>query len=145
MEGFLDASCLLSVLCPRVRHPRPSSQLSSLCSVLCVLPPALVLLLCAQSPGLLARPGCSSAPSSVRLKAALLPPPDRVPPAAKKYTEDHEAVIYDDATNTGTVTITNYAQSSLGDVVFVELPTVGTEVEQGGEFAPRLFGPGHGS
>lgn len=49
----------------------------------------------------------------------------------KKYTDDHEAVIYDDATNTGIVTITNYAQSSLGDVVFVELPTVGTEVAQG--------------
>jgi len=49
----------------------------------------------------------------------------------KRYTEDHEAVFFDDSTNVGTITITDYAQSSLGDVVFVELPTVGTEVAQG--------------
>lgn len=53
--------------------------------------------------------------------------------AAKKYTEDHETVIFDDSTMTGTVAITDFAQSSLGDVVFVELPTVGTKVKQGGE------------
>ena len=51
---------------------------------------------------------------------------------AKKYTEDHEAVVFDDSTSVGTISITDYAQSSLGDVVFVELPTVGTEVKQGG-------------
>ncbi|CDO76642.1 hypothetical protein BN946_scf184868.g56 [Trametes cinnabarina] len=49
----------------------------------------------------------------------------------KKYTEDHEAVIYDDQTKIGTVTITDYAQSSLGDVVYVELPQTGTEIEKG--------------
>ncbi|KAI8980651.1 glycine cleavage H-protein-domain-containing protein [Trametes punicea] len=49
----------------------------------------------------------------------------------KKYTEDHEAVIYDDQTQIGTVTITDYAQSSLGDVVYVELPQTGTEISQG--------------
>ncbi|GJE87585.1 glycine cleavage system protein H [Phanerochaete sordida] len=49
----------------------------------------------------------------------------------KKFTSDHEAVIFDSDSKLGTVTITNYAQSSLGDVVFVELPVVGTEVEQG--------------
>ncbi|PAV22178.1 glycine dehydrogenase [Pyrrhoderma noxium] len=49
----------------------------------------------------------------------------------KKYTSDHEVVAFDDATNIGTVSITDYAQSSLGDVVFVELPTVGTEVAAG--------------
>ncbi|THH02143.1 hypothetical protein EW026_g681 [Hermanssonia centrifuga] len=49
----------------------------------------------------------------------------------KKYTEDHETVIFDDSTMTGTVAITDFAQSSLGDVVFVELPTVGTKVKQG--------------
>ena len=32
----------------------------------------------------------------------------------------------------GTVTITDYAQQSLGDVVFVELPSVGTKVAAGG-------------
>ena len=55
--------------------------------------------------------------------------------AAKKYTEDHEAVVYDDATQIGTVTITNYAQSSLGDVVFVELPQEGSKIAQGGACA----------
>ncbi|KIP12437.1 hypothetical protein PHLGIDRAFT_17586 [Phlebiopsis gigantea 11061_1 CR5-6] len=49
----------------------------------------------------------------------------------KRFTTDHEAVIYDSDTKLGTVTITDYAQSSLGDVVFVELPTVGTAVKQG--------------
>ncbi|THH20627.1 hypothetical protein EW146_g770 [Bondarzewia mesenterica] len=48
-----------------------------------------------------------------------------------KYTKDHEAVIYDDQKNIGKVTITDYAQTSLGDVVFVELPTTDTEVAQG--------------
>lgn len=49
----------------------------------------------------------------------------------KRYTADHEAVVFDDSTMTGVVSITDYAQSSLGDVVFVELPTVGTDVAQG--------------
>ncbi|KAH9937115.1 glycine cleavage H-protein-domain-containing protein [Fomitopsis serialis] len=49
----------------------------------------------------------------------------------KRYTQDHEAVVFDDSTMKGTVHLTNYAQSSLGDVVFVELPTEGTEVAQG--------------
>ncbi|KAI0361220.1 hypothetical protein OH77DRAFT_1417455 [Trametes cingulata] len=49
----------------------------------------------------------------------------------KRYTEDHEAVLYDDQTQIGTVSITNYAQSSLGDVVYVELPQTGTEIEKG--------------
>ena len=52
--------------------------------------------------------------------------------AAKKYTEDHEAVVYDDQTQIGTVSITDYAQSSLGDVVYVELPQEGSEIAQGG-------------
>ncbi|KAI0734543.1 glycine cleavage H-protein-domain-containing protein [Fomitopsis betulina] len=49
----------------------------------------------------------------------------------KRYTQDHEVVVFDDSTMKGTVHITDYAQSSLGDVVFVELPTEGTEVSQG--------------
>lgn len=40
---------------------------------------------------------------------------------------------YDDETGLGTITITEHAQSSLGDVVFVELPALETEVAQGGE------------
>lgn len=53
--------------------------------------------------------------------------------SVKRYTADHEAVVFDDTTGIGTISITDHAQSSLGDVVFVELPTVGTVVEQGGE------------
>ncbi|KAJ7169954.1 glycine cleavage H-protein-domain-containing protein [Mycena filopes] len=49
----------------------------------------------------------------------------------KRYTIEHEAVAYDDATGLGVVCITDHAQSSLGDVVFVELPAVGTEVSKG--------------
>lgn len=46
--------------------------------------------------------------------------------------------MFDDSTMMGVVSITDYAQSSLGDVVFVELPTVGSEVTQGGE-SPSIF------
>jgi glycine cleavage system H protein len=49
----------------------------------------------------------------------------------KRYTAEHETVSYDDTTGLGTVTITEYAQSTLGDVVFVELPALGTKVVQG--------------
>ncbi|TFK57212.1 hypothetical protein OE88DRAFT_1650849 [Heliocybe sulcata] len=49
----------------------------------------------------------------------------------KRYTEAHELIAFDDATKLGTVYITDYAQSSLGDVVFVELAKVGETVEQG--------------
>ncbi|KAF9069110.1 glycine cleavage H-protein-domain-containing protein [Rhodocollybia butyracea] len=46
----------------------------------------------------------------------------------KKYTADHECVVFDDSTSIGTISITNYAQSSLGDIVFVEIPEKGTKV-----------------
>ncbi|KAJ7492549.1 glycine cleavage H-protein-domain-containing protein [Mycena latifolia] len=49
----------------------------------------------------------------------------------KRYTVEHEAVEYDDTTGLGVICITDHAQSSLGDVVFVELPTQGTKVRQG--------------
>ncbi|KXN89964.1 Glycine cleavage system H protein, mitochondrial [Leucoagaricus sp. SymC.cos] len=49
----------------------------------------------------------------------------------KRYTQEHETVIFDDKTGIGTITLTDHAQSTLGDVVFVELPTVGTEVTKG--------------
>jgi len=39
-------------------------------------------------------------------------------------------VNYDDSTRIGSVHITEYAQESLGDVVFVELPAQGTKVKQ---------------
>jgi glycine cleavage system H protein len=49
------------------------------------------------------------------------------------YTEEHEWV---DRTGNDTVRvgITDYAQSQLGDVVFVQLPAVGTEVTAGDSF-----------
>ena len=48
-----------------------------------------------------------------------------------KYSEDHEWISVDD--DIGTVGITNHAQSQLGDIVFIELPEVGSTVEAGGE------------
>jgi len=49
----------------------------------------------------------------------------------KGYTEEHEILAFDDETGLGTVSITDHAQSSLGDVVFVELPSVGTNIQKG--------------
>ncbi len=43
---------------------------------------------------------------------------------SKKYTEDHEWL--DITGDTATVGITHHAQDALGDVVFVDLPEVGT-------------------
>lgn len=52
---------------------------------------------------------------------------------AKLYTPEHEVIKFDDETGVGTVSITDYAQKSLGDVVFVELPEKGATIEQGGK------------
>ena len=41
----------------------------------------------------------------------------------KKYSEDHEWIILEN--NIATVGISNHAQESLGDIVFIDLPTVG--------------------
>ena len=53
-------------------------------------------------------------------------------PSDFKYTKEHEWIKADG--KTGTVGITNYAQESLGDIVFVELPKVGTEITAGKAF-----------
>ena len=50
-----------------------------------------------------------------------------------KFTKDHEWIRVEG--DTATVGISDYAQKALGDVVFVELPQVGDEVEAGGEIA----------
>ena len=50
-----------------------------------------------------------------------------------RFTEDHEYIRVDGAT--GTVGITNYAQDQLGDIVFVELPSVGQKLKKGDEAA----------
>jgi glycine cleavage system H lipoate-binding protein len=52
---------------------------------------------------------------------------------AKRFTTDHELIKFDDESGIGTVSITDYAQKSLGDVVFVELPEAGESIKQGGE------------
>jgi glycine cleavage system H protein len=49
-----------------------------------------------------------------------------------KYTREHEWIQVNG--NTGTVGITDHAQQSLGDIVFVELPKVGTPVQAGKSF-----------
>ena len=45
------------------------------------------------------------------------------------YTQDHEWI--DVEGDTGTVGITDYAQSQLGDITFVELPDAGSSVKKG--------------
>jgi glycine cleavage system H protein len=53
-------------------------------------------------------------------------------PEKYKYTREHEWVEV--AGNVGTVGITDYAQNSLGDIVFVDAPKVGAKVEKGSVF-----------
>lgn len=53
-------------------------------------------------------------------------------PAAYKYTKEHEWIEL--SGNEGKVGITDYAQNSLGDIVFVDLPKVGATVEKGQVF-----------
>src|SRR5262245_57573502 len=54
-------------------------------------------------------------------------------PADYRYTKEHEWIKVDG--DTGTIGITDHAQNSLGDIVFVELPRVGTDLE-----AHKAFG-----
>ena len=53
-------------------------------------------------------------------------------PTDLKYTKDHEWIRLDG--DTGTVGITDFAQQQLGDVVYVELPEVGTQLTAGKVF-----------
>lgn len=53
-------------------------------------------------------------------------------PSDLKYTKDHEWIRIDG--DTGAVGITNFAQQQLGDVVYVDLPEVGTRVTAGQTF-----------
>lgn len=50
-------------------------------------------------------------------------------PTDRKYTKEHEWITPD-----GSIGITTHAQDSLGDIVFVELPKVGTEITTGKPF-----------
>lgn len=50
-------------------------------------------------------------------------------PNDRKYTKEHEWLKMEG--NTGIIGITDYAQSSLGDIVFVEMPKVGATLTAG--------------
>ena len=50
-----------------------------------------------------------------------------------RFTKDHEWVHAEG--DTATVGISEYAQEQLGDVVFIELPNVGADIEAGGDAA----------
>jgi len=72
-------------------------------------------------------------------------------PENLKYTKDHEWISVDG--DIGTVGITDHAQGELGDVVFVELPALGTSVSQHKSFGAieavkavsDLYAPASGS
>jgi glycine cleavage system H protein len=53
-------------------------------------------------------------------------------PSDFKYTKEHEWIKAEG--KNATIGITHYAQESLGDIVFVELPTVGAEIAAGKTF-----------
>jgi glycine cleavage system H protein len=53
-------------------------------------------------------------------------------PTDYKYTKEHEWIQPDG--NNATIGITSYAQESLGDIVFVDLPKPGTEIASGKTF-----------
>ncbi|MEX3458361.1 glycine cleavage system protein GcvH [Staphylococcus hominis] len=53
-------------------------------------------------------------------------------PSEFKYSKEHEWVKVEG--NTATIGITEYAQGELGDIVFVELPDVDDEINEGDTF-----------
>jgi len=72
-------------------------------------------------------------------------------PADRKYTKEHEWIQVNDTS--ATVGITDHAQESLGDIVFVEVPKVGAELAAGKTFGTvesvkavsDLFAPASGT
>lgn len=72
-------------------------------------------------------------------------------PTDRKYTREHEWIQVNG--NSGTVGITDYAQESLGDIVFVETPKIGAELTAGKTFGTvesvkavsDLFAPASGT
>jgi glycine cleavage system H protein len=53
-------------------------------------------------------------------------------PSDYRYTKEHEWIKV--SGDTGTIGITDYAQHELGDVVFAELPAVGSKITKGEVF-----------
>jgi len=72
-------------------------------------------------------------------------------PTDRKYTKEHEWIQVNGTS--ATIGITDYAQSSLGDIVFVEAPKVGAELTAGKTFGTvesvkavsDLFSPASGT
>src|SRR5579862_507093 len=72
-------------------------------------------------------------------------------PADLKYTKEHEWIKVDGST--ATIGITDYAQDSLGDIVFVDLPKTGSDITAGKTFGTvesvkavsDLFAPASGT
>ena len=72
-------------------------------------------------------------------------------PTDRKYTKEHEWIQVNGST--GTIGITDYAQQTLGDIVFVETPKVGAELTAGKPFGTvesvkavsDLFAPASGA
>jgi glycine cleavage system H protein len=72
-------------------------------------------------------------------------------PTDRKYTKEHEWIQVNGGS--ATIGITDYAQQSLGDIVFVEAPKVGTELTAGKSFGTvesvkavsDLFAPASGT
>lgn len=56
------------------------------------------------------------------------------PPADRRYSSEHEWIVADEEAERYVVGITWFAQHQLGDVVYVELPRVGTRVSAGISF-----------
>jgi len=52
---------------------------------------------------------------------------------SRYFTEEHEWISVEG--DTATVGITDFAQAQLGDIVFVEVPSAGTQVTKGGDAA----------
>ena len=53
-------------------------------------------------------------------------------PENYRYTKEHEWVLVEG--DTGTIGITHHAQGELGDIVYVDLPKIGTEIAQHSTF-----------
>ena len=72
-------------------------------------------------------------------------------PTDRKYTREHEWIQVNG--NSASIGITDYAQQSLGDIVFVEVPKVGAELTAGKTFGTvesvkavsDLFAPASGT
>ena len=56
-------------------------------------------------------------------------------PENLRYTKDHEWAEVDETNRRVKIGITDYAQDALGDIVFVQLPEVGSSVQAGATFS----------